>query len=75
MGAVGGLRFGVRDSHLIGQRVHDDRVRHQPEWVDLAHQDVRRDLVELNVLEEVAEHFLQSDVLGIEVDLERKKVC
>ena len=59
-------------SHLIGQRVHDDRVGHQAQRVDLSHQHVGRDLVELDVLQEVPEDLLQRQVLRIKVDLEDK---
>lgn len=66
------MQRGLIGSHLIGQRVHDDRVGHQSERVDLAHQHVGGYLVELDVLEEVAEHLLQRQVLRVEVDLRRE---
>lgn len=49
-------------SHLISQRVHYDAVRHQSERVHLPHQHVGRDLVELDVLQEVAYDVLQRRV-------------
>lgn len=70
------LRFvcemGLIGSHLIRQRVHDDRVGHQAQRMDLAHQHIGRDLVELNVLEEVAQHLLQRQVLRVKVHLPSK---
>ena len=45
--------------HLIGQRVHDDAVWHKTQGVHLPHQHVGWDLVELDVLQEVADHVLE----------------
>jgi hypothetical protein len=49
--------------HLIGQRVHDDRVGYDTERMDFAHQNVGGYFVEVNVLQEVADDLLQVYVL------------
>lgn len=50
-------------THLIRQRIHNDGVWYQAERVNLSHQDVGRDLVELNIFQEVPNHILQGHVL------------
>lgn len=48
--------------HLICQGIHNDRIRHKSQRMDLSHQHVCRNLVELNVLQEVPDHLLKVDI-------------
>ena len=45
----------VEISHLVGEGVHDDVVGHEAERVNLLHEDVGRDHVEVDELEEGSE--------------------
>lgn len=44
---------------LVSQRVHDDCVGNQAERMNLSHQNVGGDFMELNVLEKVPDYLLE----------------
>lgn len=50
-------------AYLIGQSIHDNGIRHQAQRMDFTHQYVGWNLVELDVLEEVADDVVQRLVL------------
>lgn len=57
------IRRASATTHLVGQGIHDDRIGHQIQRMNLSHQHIGRNLMELYVLQEGAQYLLDVNVL------------
>lgn len=50
-------RFHRSWIRLVGQRIHDDTMWNNAQWVDFFHQDISRDHMEMDVIQKSFEYF------------------
>jgi hypothetical protein len=62
------IKRAINRFHLVGESVHDDTIGHETKRMHLTHQNIGWDLVELNILQKIANYFFELRI-GVRVTI------